>query len=132
MKPHQFIFGLASVYGIVGSAVLLSSCATVTTNYEPFACSTLVPKSWAERIAGEPLPDLAYLDDLYSSPDPAKVKLAAELEKRDWQKAFVGQSFRLSMAQSRADDSMTIIRQCEDKQTAAVKKIQKHFWEFWK
>jgi hypothetical protein len=114
------------------AALLCSSCSTVQLNYEPFACSTLVPKSWAERIAGEPLPDEAYLDDFYNSNDPARVKLAAELEKRDWQKAFVGQSFRLSMSQGRAEDTMLIIKECESKQTAAAKKIEKKWWEFWK
>jgi hypothetical protein len=114
------------------AALSLASCATVTTQVDQVKCSTFVPKAWAEKIAGEPLPDLTFLDDLYSSPDKDKQILARELEKREWMKWGTGNAFRLSIAQSRSDDTMEIVRNCENNVQAAIKKINKKWYEFWK
>lgn len=114
------------------TSLILAGCATVTTNVEPVRCSTFVPKAWAEKIAGEPLPDLSHLDELYSSSDPQKQILARELEKREWMKWGTGNVFRLSMAQSRTDDTLEIIRNCETNVDKAVKQINKKWYEFWR
>lgn len=114
------------------ASLSLASCATVTTQVEPVKCSTFVPKSWAEKIAGEPLPDLSFLDELYSSSDPQRQILARELEKREWMKWGTGNAFRLSMAQSRADDTLEIVRNCENNVEKAVEKINKKWYQFWR
>jgi hypothetical protein len=113
-------------------ALSLTACATVTTGVEQVKCSTFVPKAWAERIAGEPLPDLTHLDDLYASPDANNQLLARELEKREWMKWGTGNAFRLSISQSRTDDTLEIIRNCEANVERAIGKIEKRWYEFWR
>lgn len=113
-------------------SLALGSCATVTTEVDPPKCSTFVPKAWAEKIAGEPLPDLTHLDELYSSSDKDKQILARELEKREWMKWGTGNAFRLSISQSRTDDTLEIIRNCETNVEKAVRRINKKWYEFWR
>lgn len=117
---------------LAAAALALTGCATVTTEVDQVKCSTFVPKAWAEKIAGEPLPDLTHLDELYASSDPAKQILARELEKREWMKWGTGNAFRLSISQSRTDDTLEIIRNCETNIETAIRKINKKWWEFWR
>jgi hypothetical protein len=117
---------------LLAACLLVSGCATVTAEVDQVKCSTFVPKAWAERIAGEPLPDLTHLDELYASEDPARQLLARELEKREWMKWGTGNAFRLSIAQSRTDDTLEIIRNCENNVERAIRKINKRWYEFWR
>lgn len=104
---------------------LLASCAyTVTT--PPASCAQLIPRQWAEGVAGYPLPDLLQLDRVT---DPA---LKTELEKREWQKAFIGQSVQLEIANGRTADVIFLFGNCERLANEARADAGKKWWQFWR
>lgn len=106
-------------------STLLASCAyTVTT--PPAQCAQLIPKRWAEGVAGTPLPTFTSIDAIK---DPV---LKAELEKREWQKAFVGQSVQLEIANGRTADVIYLFGNCERLANEARSKSEKHWWQFWR
>jgi hypothetical protein len=106
-------------------SVPLASCAyTVTT--PPARCAELIPRKWAEGVAGAPLPTFTTLDQI------ADPKLRAELETREWQKAFVGQSVQLEIANGRTADVIYLFGNCEKLQNEARAKSEKHWWQFWR
>lgn len=79
--------------------LLCVGCAyTVTT--PPASCSSLVPKPWIEGVEGYPVPR-------FPNDPPADVEL------REWQKAFVGQSGQLEKANGRTADTVAIYENCE-------------------
>lgn len=118
MRPHLLLLALLP-------STLLASCAyTVTT---PRAqCVELLPKKWAEGVAGHPLPDFATVDQVK---DPT---LRTELEKREWQKAFVGQSVQLEISNGRYVDAVHIIGACERLANEARDRAGKRWWQFWR
>lgn len=106
-------------------SVPLASCAyTVTT--PPARCAELIPRKWAEGVSGTPLPTFATIDQI------ADPKLRAELEKREWQKAFVGQSVQLEIANGRTADVIYLFGNCERLQNEARAKANKRWWQFWR
>lgn len=106
-------------------STLLASCAyTVTT--PPASCAQLIPREWAEGVAGHPLPDLIQIDRLKDE------ALRAELEKREWQKAFVGQSVQLEIANGRTADVIYLFGNCERLANEARSSAVKKWWQFWR
>jgi hypothetical protein len=77
-------------------------------------------------VAGTPLPTFTSIDQIK---DPA---LKAELEKREWQKAFVGQSVQLEIANGRTADVIYLFGNCERLSNEARSKSEKHWWQFWR
>lgn len=92
----------------------------------PARCAELIPKEWAEGVAGHPLPDFATIDQIT---DP---RLKAELETREWEKAFVGQSVQLEIANGRTKDVIFLFGNCERLANDARSKAGKHWWQFWR
>ena len=79
-------------------------------------------------MAGYPLPadrllEIDQIEDEY---------LRAELEKREWQKAFVGQSGQLEIANGRTEDVIFIVRRCEELANEARDRSGRKWWQFWR
>lgn len=77
-------------------------------------------------MAGTPLPSFTTIDQI------ANPQLRAELEKREWQKAFVGQSVQLVIANGRAADIIYLFGNCERLQNEARDRAGKRWWQFWR
>lgn len=103
----------------------LAACSyTVTT--QPASCAQLIPREWAEGVAGAPLPTFLSIDKVT---DP---RLKAELESREWQKAFVDQSSRVVIANARTADIIFLFGNCERLANEARAKAGKKWWQFWR
>lgn len=109
------------------AALFAASCTTIVQAPAP-SCSDFVPKRWAEKISGEPLPDFTYIDQVAED----YPELAKELEKREWQKWGLGNAGRLEQSENRREDTMTIIRTCEDNYQQAIERTEKRWYQFWK
>lgn len=106
-------------------SALLASCAyTVTT--PPASCAQLIPREWAEGVAGHPLPDFTSIDRITDA------KLKAELESREWQKAWVGQSVQVEIANGRTKDVIFLFGNCERLANEARGKANKRWWQIWR
>jgi hypothetical protein len=92
----------------------------------PARCAELIPREWAEGVAGAPLPSFLHIDQV------ADPQLRAELETREWQKAFVDQSARLEIANQRAADVIYLFGHCEKLANEARDQAGKKWWQFWK
>lgn len=101
------------------------ACSSIVTT-PPAKCAELIPREWAEGVTGTPLPTFTTIDQI------ADPRLRAELESREWQKAFVGQSTRLEMANGRGKDTIFIITNCERLHNEARDAAQKKWWQFWR
>jgi hypothetical protein len=77
-------------------------------------------------VAGAPLPTFVRIDQIT---DP---RLKAELETREWQKAFVDQSSRLEIANARTADVIFLFGNCERLANEARGKAEKRWWQFWR
>ncbi len=77
-------------------------------------------------MAGHPLPDFASIDQITDA------KLRAELEKREWQKAFVGQSVQVEIANGRTKDVIYLFGNCERLANEARAKSNKRWWQIWR
>lgn len=75
-------------------------------------CSSLVPDSWLEGIPGASLPSLA-------------------ADKTDWQVFGVAQTGQLDKANGRTRDALGIVRGCEARDAAVVRKITRPWWKVW-
>lgn len=89
-------------------------------------CSELIPKAWAEGVAGHPLPSFIEIDQV------ADPQLRAELETREWQKAFVGQSVQVQIANGRTADVIYLFGNCERLANEARDTAGKAWWQFWR
>ena len=69
----------------------------------PSACSTLLPDSWRQAIAGAPLPDGHTVGDWIAFGD--------------------AQTAQLDKANGRTSDAIGIIERCEARDRAAVQKV---------
>lgn len=92
----------------------------------PAECAQLIPRKWAEGVAGAPLPTFAQIDQI---DDPV---LKAQLETREWQTAFVTQSSRLEISNQRTADIIFLFGNCERLANEAREKVQKRWWQFWR
>jgi hypothetical protein len=104
---------------------LLAACSSIVTT-PPASCAQLIPREWAEGVAGHPLPDFTSIDRIA---DPV---LKAELETREWQKAFVGQSVQVEIANGRTRDVIFLFGNCERLANEARAKSNKKWWQFWR
>lgn len=77
---------------------LLAACQTTVTT-PPAKCSQLIPSSWRAGIAPVPLPAFETVGEVLT--------------------AFVDQSARLSMANDRTKDTVSIVETCEKMQNDA-------------
>jgi hypothetical protein len=92
----------------------------------PARCAELIPRSWAEGVAGAPLPRFLEIDKIT---DP---RLRAELETREWQKAFVDQGTRLEIANQRMADVIFLYGNCERLANDAREQAGRRWWQFWR
>jgi hypothetical protein len=77
-------------------------------------------------VAGAPLPTFTSIDRI------ADPRLKAELESREWQKAFVDQSVQLEIANGRTADVIYLFGNCERLANEARSKSEKHWYQFWR
>lgn len=97
----------------VGVAMLsgftLVSCAGPTVLSTPNSCSSLIPESWSQGVAGAELP----ADDTVGS----------------WISFGDQQTARLDQANGRTRDTITIVSKCEARDAAAVKRATRRWWQ---
>lgn len=104
------IGGLPGGIGIIAAALfmlLLTACSPPVVTSTPAACSTLLPESWREGVAGAQLPD----------GDTAG----------DWIAFGDAQTGKLDQANGRTRDSIDIVRRCEERDAKAVKRATRGF-----
>lgn len=95
------------------SAPLYAGCAATTQVLTPGApCSSLVPAGWAE-----PVPSAAFPRD--------------DADDRAWMAFGVEQTGQLVKANGRTSDSLAIVRACEARDAAAVRRIERPWWRRW-
>ena len=88
---------------ILAAAVLsLSACATPIVTAAPNDCSSLVPSSWSQGVAGAPLPDGDTVGD--------------------WIVFGEQQTGRLEVANGRTKDTIELVRKCEKRDAEAVRR----------
>lgn len=92
----------------------------------PAQCAELIPREWAEGVAGAPLPTFVQIDQIT---DP---RLRAELETREWQKTFVAQSARLEIANARTADVIFLFGNCERLANEARDRSGKRWWQIFR
>lgn len=93
---------------ILAAVVLsLSGCATPIVTAAPNSCSSLLPSSWREGVAGAPLPDGNTV--------------------ADWVAFGDAQTGKLDQANGRTVDAITIVERCESRDAAAVKHATKNW-----
>lgn len=85
--------------------MILAACAPKIVSTPPAACASLLPTSWRAGVAHEGIPDTSGMTDL----DAAK----------SWAQAYVGQSGKLEIANSRTADAIGIVERCEELQNKA-------------
>lgn len=99
--------------GCAGSPVILAG---------PSACADLIPAEWSKGVPGAeppaPIPDL-----------PVTAPIADQLKQalagmKSWTSFGVDQSNRLDQANGRTADAIGILRRCEERDRAAVKKAK--------
>jgi hypothetical protein len=86
----------------------------------PIACSSLVPAEWEKGVEGAALPPLA---------EPASGDKAKELVQtldalKNWTEFGLFQTVKLDQANGRTRDAIGIVRRCEERDRAAVRKAR--------
>ena len=94
---------------------LLAGCAATVIQADASRCSDLLPSSWLEGVAPAPLPESAKLPDGHD-------------DARPWQSGFVAQTGQLEAANGRYVDAVGIVRRCEDRDAAAVKRARRRWF----
>ncbi|WP_324807252.1 hypothetical protein SH584_11575 [Sphingomonas sp. LY29] len=89
-------------------AVLLTGCAVPTVISTPNSCSTLIPQTWREGVAGAELP----ADDSIGS----------------WIVFGDSQTGKLDQANGRTRDTIEIVSACEKRDSEAVRRSTKGFF----
>jgi len=102
---------------ILMTALMTAACGprpVVTT--PPAACSALLPPSWAQGVAAEPIPMTPDLSPFLGKPltDAIAAYIAAP-----YAQAYAGADGRLSQANGRTQDAILIVSQCEAAVNAA-------------
>lgn len=101
--PLILTFILLALPGCVGAPPIVAARS---------ACSSLLPDQWRKPIPGAPLPAGDTIGDWVSFAD--------------------AQTGQLDKANDRTLTSIGIIERCEARDTQAVQKAQKRWWQLWK
>lgn len=90
---------LAALTGCAGAPIVTAT---------PSSCSSLLPQSWKDGVAGAPLPDGNTV--------------------ADWVVFSEQQTGKLDQANGRTKDAIGIVERCEARDAAAVRKATHGFW----
>lgn len=93
----------------------LAGCVATAISPDAVRCSELLPNSWDKGVDSVDLPETAKLPDGHD-------------DARPWQEGFVGQTGRLEMSNGRYQDGIGIVRRCEERNAAAVKKARRRIF----
>ncbi len=97
---------LIPLFVTLASGACVGGPPIVTTNAAN--CSTLLPDSWAQGVAGAPLPDGDTVGDWIAFGD--------------------AQTGKLDQANERTTSAIGIVSRCEERDRAAVKRGSRGFW----
>ena len=106
-----------------------SACASrpVVIHSAQEGCSTLLADDWLSGVRSAPLPAQR---PALASGAPVQAQLDQAIEERtDWQLFGVAQTDRLEIANSRLDAAVGVVKRCEARDAAAVKRIQAPWWQ---
>lgn len=88
--------------------LLLGACAGPAVISTPNSCSSLLPDTWSQGVAGAPLPEGDTVGDWISFGD--------------------AQTGKLDQANGRTKDAISIVSRCEERDKKAVRKSTRGFF----
>lgn len=95
--------------GGITAALLLAGCAAPIVQTAPAGCSSLIPASWQQGVAGAPLPEGDTVGDWIAFGD--------------------AQTGKLDQANGRTVDTIELMARCEARDAAAVKRATGPWWK---